>query len=252
MKCDDSRDLLIEYSLGQLSPQASAMVRQHLDEGCDVCSQELAKISESWAHLAATLEPVQPSAEVERRLLAMIRGELAAPVPRPAKKRRERVWPYVLAASLLGIATALIAWQTTSVGPMLAGHSGAAPADTWGLPQIHPSNGGFQTVSLMPIGKSSGVRLTVIRNEQTREWHVVGTGLPVGTEDKILQIWFENTDGKFVRAKNLAVDDAGRGGVILEVSAEVEKEIATVLLTAETSTEAESPSDSVLFQATLK
>jgi hypothetical protein len=252
MKCDDSRDLLIEYSLGQLSPQASAMVRQHLDEGCDVCSQELAKISESWAHLAATLEPVQPSAEVERRLLAMIRGELAAPVPRLAKPSRPRVWPYVLAASLLGIATALVAWQTTSVGPMLAGHSEAAPPDTWGIPQAHPSNGEFQTVSLLPIGKPSGVRLNVIRNEQTREWHVVGTGLPADTEGQVLQIWFENTDGKFMRAKNLAVDDTGRGGVILEVSADVEKSIAAVLLSVETSTEAESPSDSVLFNAKLK
>jgi hypothetical protein len=252
MKCDDSRDLLIEYSLGQLSPQASATMRQHLDEGCDVCSQELAKISESWADLAATLVPVQPSAEVERRLLAMIRGELAAPAPRPAKPSRPRVWPYVLAASLLGIATASIVWQTTSIGPMLAGHSDAAPPDTWGIPQAHPSNGGFQTVSLLPIGKPSGVRLTVIRNEQTREWHVIGTGLPVGTEDKILQIWFENTDGKFLRTKDLAVDDAGRGGVILEVPADVEKSIAAVLLSVETSTEAESPSDSVLFNAKLK
>jgi anti-sigma factor RsiW len=117
MKCDDSRDLLIEFTLGQLSAEDCAMVRQHLDEGCDVCSLELAKITESWVHLAATLEPVQPSAEVERRLLAMIRGELPAPALRPAKPRREmRVWPSVLAASLLGIATALATWELTPVG----------------------------------------------------------------------------------------------------------------------------------------
>jgi hypothetical protein len=252
MKCQECQELLGEFSLGQLSPEVTAMVRQHLGEGCNVCSQELTKISESWAHLAATLEPVQPSAEVERRLLAMIRGEMPAPTPRQQKENHPRVWPYVLAASLLGIATALVVWQTTPVGPMLAGTSGSAPHDTWSIPQSHPSSSGFQTVSLQPIGKPSGVQLTIIRNEKTHEWHVIGTGLPAESDGKVLQFWFENADGQFSRSSSLAVDADGRGGVIWDVSEDVEKAISAVLLSIEDSSEASSPSNAVLFHAKLK
>lgn len=252
MKCNDSKGVLIEYSLGQLRPEVSLMVRQHLDEGCDVCSQELAKISESWAHLAATLEPVQPSAEVERRLLAMIRGELPAPAPRSVRRDISRIWPYALAASLLGISTALVVWKMTPASSMLAGISEMAPSDTWAIPQANPSNGGFQTVSLQPIGKPSGVRLTIIRNEKTHEWHVLGTGLTFETKGQVLQFWFEKSGGEFVRSSNLVVDVAGRGGVILEVPADFEKTVFAVLLSAEDSPEADSPSDTVLFHARLK
>jgi hypothetical protein len=239
MKCEECQELLTEFSLGQLKPEVSAMVRQHLGEGCDVCSKELSRITESWAHLAATLEPVQPSAEVERRLLAMIRGE----VP---------VWPYMLAASLLGIATALVVWQTTPLGPMLAGNLEVVPPDAWAIPQAQPSAKGFQTVSLQPIGRPSGVRLNVIRNVQTHEWHILGTGLPLESEGKVLQFWFEKPDGKFVRSSSFAVDAEGRGGGIIEVSEDVEKSIVAVLLSVEISAEAETPSDTVLFHAKLK
>lgn len=252
MKCHECQELLGEFSLGQLSPEVTAMVRQHLGEGCNVCSQELSKISESWAHLAATLEPVQPSAEVERRLLAMIRGEMPAPAPRPQKKNRERVWPYVLAASLLGITTALVVWYKTPLGPMLADTSENTPTDTWAIPQSHPSSSGFQTVSLQPIGKPSGVRLTIIRNEKTHEWHIIGTGLPAEADGKVLQFWFEKADGQFLRSSSLSVDAGGRGGVILEVPADVEKTISAVLLSVEDSSEAQSPSDTFLFHAKLK
>jgi hypothetical protein len=252
MKCEECQELLTEFSLGQLKPEVSAMVRQHLGEGCDVCSKELSRITESWAHLAATLEPVQPSAEVERRLLAMIRGEVPVPAPRSAKKNGERVWPYMLAASLLGIATALVVWQTTPLGPMLAGNLEVVPPDAWAIPQAQPSAKGFQTVSLQPIGRPSGVRLNVIRNVQTHEWHILGTGLPLESEGKVLPFWFEEPDGKFVRSSSFAVDAEGRGGGIIEVSEDVEKSIVAVLLSVEISAEAETPSDTVLFHAKLK
>jgi hypothetical protein len=94
--------------------------------------------------------------------------------------------------------------------------------------------------------------LAVIRNEQTREWHMVGTGLPVPNDGEVLQIWLEDSSGEFMRSQRLKVDKGGRGGVIFDVSEEIQKNLAAVLLSLETTSNSMTPSDSVLFHAKLK
>jgi len=261
MNCEESKELLAEFSLGQLDPGRMNEVREHLHEGCAVCAKELTEIVEAWARLATNLEPVKPSPEVESKLLAMIRGEIAPPVELSRQhtenatdvRESSRLKAYVLAASLLGVAAGLVAWNFTSLGRTLVQIEGpAAPQENWGIPQPNGAESGFQTVALEPLAETNGLRLTAVVNQQTEEWHIVGTGLPAAKAGDVFRIWFETKSGEF-RGTTLPVDKAGKGGLVVGMPAAEQADLASLWLTVEASAETERPSsDNVLFHASIK
>ncbi len=260
MNCDESQELLLEFSLGQLDPGRMNEVREHLHEGCAVCGKELTEIVEAWSRLATNLEPVKPSPEVESKLLAMIRGEIAPPGElsrqhvRNTSDSREnsRLKAFILAASLLGVAAGLIAWNFTNLGRTLAQvERSAAPQENWGVPRPNGAETGFQTVSFEPLAETKGLRLTAIVNRQTEEWHIVGTGLPTAKAGNVFRIWFETKSGDF-RRTTLPVNKAGKGGLVVAMPAAEQADLASLWLTVETSAETHRPSDNVLFHASIK
>ena len=260
MNCDESQELLLEFSLGQLDPGRMNEVREHLHEGCAVCGKELTEIVEAWARLATNLEPVKPSPEVETKLLAMIRGEIAPPVELGRQhaenatdvRESSRLKAYVLAASLLGVAAGLVVWNFTSVGRALAQiKEPVAPQENWGVPRPNGAGLGFQTVSFEPLAETKGLRLMAVVNQQTEEWHIVGTGLPAAKAGDVFRIWFETKSGKF-RGATFPVDQTGKGGLVITMSAAEQADLASLWLTVETSAETDRPSDNVLFHASIK
>ena len=197
MICADRRELLVEYSLGHLDASRAREVREHIQGGCEMCARELAEIEDSWATMAANLEPVAPSPEIEARLLAMIRGEVVPSVARsvdakPSSNRRSRVLVYVLAASLAGVAAATLAMKFTPLSPMLAQQQAEdRAAATWGqIPSQHTTSG-FQTVALNTIAEKRGVHVSVVMIPQSKEWHVIATGLPALEEGESFHVWLE-------------------------------------------------------------
>jgi hypothetical protein len=256
MKCHDSRELLIEYSLGQLDPARTSEVRAHLAKGCAVCAEQLAEIQDSWASLAASLEPVPPSPAVEKKLLAMIRGEIAPPVEltnRQEHRERSRLLAYVLAASLVGIAAGVVVWNFTPLGTQFTGREVAvAPADAWGAPNGNADQPGFQTVALEPIAEQKGVQVAIVMNQATRQWHVIGSGLPEVATGEHYQLWLETKSKQFLPVEQLTVDHNGHGGVIIDLPEEHAEQLAGVWLTIEKAEEPGRPSEQVLFHAAIK
>ena len=256
MKCHDSRELLIEYSLGQLDPARTSEVRAHLAKGCPVCAEQLAEIQNSWASLAAGLEPVSPSPGVEQKLLAMIRGEIAPPVEltnRQEHRERSRLLAYVLAASLVGIATGVVVWNFTPFGTQFTGRDVVvAPANAWGVPDGSADKPGFQTVALEPIAEQKGVQVAIVMNQATRQWHVIGSGLPEVATGEHYQLWLETKSKQFLPVEHLTVDHNGHGGVIIDLPKEHANQLAGVWLTVEKVEEPAQPSQQVLFHAAIK
>lgn len=254
MNCQDSRELLIEYSLGQLDPARTSEVHAHLAKGCAVCAEQLTEIQNSWASLAAGLEPVSPSPEVEKKLLAMIRGEVAPVVElaaREERRKRTRLLTYILAASLAGVAAGVVVWNLTPLGTQFAGREVAvAPPDAWGAPTADQS--GFQTVALEPIAEQKGVQVAIVMNQATRQWHVIGSGLPAITKDEHYQLWLETKSEQFLPVKQLAVDAEGHGGVIVDLPDELTAPLAGVWLTVEKSEKPTRPTEPILFHAAIK
>jgi hypothetical protein len=261
MNCTDSRELLIEYSLGQLDPNTADQVRRHLAGGCTACATALAEIAETWASLAADLEPVKPSIEVEKKLLAMTRSAAAPPlklaldrsIAKPVPPHSSRVLGYVLAASLVGISAAVIAWRFTPLGPMFAlRETGPLSQETWGAPRQNQSDTGFQTVALEPVAESPGVRLWVVINQRMHEWHVLAAGLPLTVDGEINQIWLETRTGSFEKPATITVNKSGTAGVIIDLAQTNPAELAALWLTRETTADRVRPSENVLFHATIK
>jgi len=83
-------DELIEmYALGALLPDERANVEQHLAR----CPRCRALVEEAWDAVTAiprALEPVSPSPQMKRRLMARIDADLASTTPRPALLRTLR------------------------------------------------------------------------------------------------------------------------------------------------------------------
>ncbi|MDZ4658679.1 MAG: hypothetical protein SH868_13970 [Bythopirellula sp.] len=253
MNCEASRELLIEYSLGQLDASRTTEVRSHLGEGCHVCAEKLREIEETWTGFAASLEPVKPSPAVEQKLLAMIRGQVAPPAELPAERvsstQQSRLAAFVLAASLVGIAAGVLAWRFAPVGEQ---NLAVAPAEEWGTPSSQPEGTGFQTVALQPIAEKQGVHLSVVMNQAADQWHVIGMGLPDIADGEFYQFWLETKAGAFKHAAKLPVDKNGKGGVIVDLSDTERAELASVWLTREDSATSQRPSDIVLFHAAVK
>jgi anti-sigma factor RsiW len=75
------------YALDALSPNETRQVRDHLPT-CIKCRDEVARMREAAAVLAYTVEPVEPPAELRRKVLERSRSESAEPsgirlVPEP-------------------------------------------------------------------------------------------------------------------------------------------------------------------------
>jgi hypothetical protein len=255
MSCAASRELLIEYSLGELDTNRARDVREHLQGGCEMCAKELAEIDESWARMAATLKPVSPSPEVEAKLLAMIRGTLPAVTKSEVKvsRQRSRVAAHALAASLIGIAAGWWGANYTPLAGMLARQQpDDDTAETWGAAPGPRSTAGLQTVALNTIAEKGGVRVSVVVAPRTKEWHVIAKGLPAIEDGEKLQLWLEKKSGEFSKAAVLPPQKAGRAGVVVDMDEMNIADLAAVWLTQEAVEVPARPSEVVLFRAAIR
>jgi anti-sigma-K factor RskA len=107
----EARELLALHALGALEEGDTSAVASHV-EGCRGCRAELAELQATAAELARASEPVSPSAEVTRRILAAADRESGRPAARralppapPSGTRARRSWRLVpIAAGIVGIA----------------------------------------------------------------------------------------------------------------------------------------------------
>lgn len=255
MNCDDCREMLIEYSLGQLESSRAEEVERHLKGGCAVCAERLAELTEAWKRLTMDLKPVTPSPAVESKLLAMIRGDVPPPVEAGSRggiegTSRSRIAGFVLAASLAGVVLGVVLWRSTPLGMFLATRSKVEPpATSWGTPSGDDS-AAFQTVAFEGVTEKRGVHVSIVANNKTHEWHVVATGLPVLKEQEKFQLWAKSPEGEFSRLAEIPVKSKGRGGTVAVV--ENPKTVAELRLTVESNDSTTEPSDEMLFQAKVK
>jgi anti-sigma-K factor RskA len=82
MNCDERRDLLLLRSLGALTPEEEAELRDRLAQECPPLAEVEAEIDATLAQIAGGLPPVPPSPEARAAFLARL---AAAPRPRPAE-----------------------------------------------------------------------------------------------------------------------------------------------------------------------
>lgn len=72
MKCDQLEDLILFHAGGVADSEESRAVLEHLASGCARCAGRLAEAEAALASLSLTVDPVTPSPDVKRRLMAKV------------------------------------------------------------------------------------------------------------------------------------------------------------------------------------
>jgi anti-sigma-K factor RskA len=109
-------ELLAAYALGVADEDEVRQVEAHLAE-CEVCREELVHWRRSTEALAASAEPMEPSAGVRERLMAEVGGAPAPSAERaPAEAAGRRRAPLRLAAviAVAALALAALGWGISS------------------------------------------------------------------------------------------------------------------------------------------
>ncbi|QEG36594.1 anti-sigma factor [Bythopirellula goksoeyrii] len=260
MNCEDRKDLLLEYALGQLNPSAEAEMRNHLDGGCKVCSRELAEISAAWASLGVSLDSVDVPLSVEKRIMSKILSDanqsstvsIKETVVLPERSNEQTlqrsIMPYVLAASLLGAVTAALCWKLLPEGIDVAS---SPKQETWGDAALEPNSPGFHTVGLKPLASKEGITLSIVRNEAVKQWHVLAAGLPATDPKSVVQLWAELKSGDFVRLASLPVSEHRTASAVIDLT-EGSSEYSGLWLTVEDTDSEAHPGDNVLFRGIIE
>jgi hypothetical protein len=125
MSCEERRDAILFWVMGQLEPGPAEELRLHVSGGCAACAAHLAEARELELGLLLAPLPAEPPDSLRRRLVERIAGARAE-VPRLAPARRLRARVAAIAAAL---AVALAAGYR--LGGARSGDStgSAAPAD---------------------------------------------------------------------------------------------------------------------------
>jgi anti-sigma-K factor RskA len=75
MNCDQLREHYELYALGIAEEPERGEIRDHLNQGCEVCGAGVKRALETVALLGASAPPAQPSSQLRRRILASVGGE---------------------------------------------------------------------------------------------------------------------------------------------------------------------------------
>jgi anti-sigma factor ChrR (cupin superfamily) len=76
---DDLRELASLYTLGALPEEETAAYEAHLNQGCQVCRDEVASFREMTGAIALTADPLAPRRELRQRLMKTISMALQPP-----------------------------------------------------------------------------------------------------------------------------------------------------------------------------
>ncbi|HVR96699.1 MAG TPA: anti-sigma factor [Thermoanaerobaculia bacterium] len=223
-------EMLPAYALGALDGEELRELEAHLP-GCDECRRLLRGWEDDLEQLAAAAPPLEPSAEVRRRILG---ATGAAPAAIPARsepvRRRSQAWVWLpLAAALALLVVGLarqarlqgeierlqgerdqLAQQVTALDQQLVVARGEAQRMAEALSVINaPGGRAVRLAGLGPTPEAFGH--TFIDPERGRALFYAAR-LPELAPDKDYQLWFF-ADGKPVPAGVFDVDTNGNGSV---------------------------------------
>ena len=182
------------YALGALPALEAQVFERHL-MACELCQDELRRLTEAVEALPRSVPPHEPPASLRASLMEQVRAE-AAPPPAPARERWRFSLPRLRPAMAWAAAAVLIAAVCAGYGVSQlggdddGGRTLQAQVDMQRLPQ------GSATLSV-PEDDASG---SVLRVE----------GLPDPGDERVYQVWVER-DGEVEPASIFDVDGSGAG-----------------------------------------
>lgn len=234
-------ELLPAYALGALDGDERREIEEHIAAGCSECRRQLPLWQGDLEELAASVPPVEPSAETRQRILRLAGQGDAAPAvpfpvaphaPQPVRVQTPR-WLPLAAAVLLAVAVwgvwqqarlrseaeslrterARLAEQVAALDRRLAEVRGDNErlAETLSLITAPGARG----VQLAGLGSSPGAVGHAFVNPQQRKAILYAFGLPSLPPGKTYELWWIAA-GRPVPAGTFRVDEHGSARMLVE------------------------------------
>jgi hypothetical protein len=227
MNCKECQNLLAEYAIDTLEPNAQRRVATHLSNGCVDCREQLREINEAWATLTDTLSTAAPPASLKQELLSRVKADQ---MPRlssemesvlPAKGNAETTLirtrsalafsPYI-AASLIGILAGYwFASNAPSSSTKLVQEYHAHISESqrlFGKDQVY-------LASLQFSEKQPGGEGHLVEDAVTRQLHCYAFGLGELAEGAVFRLWFVSSEDEWQPVGDLKIQPGGLGIAVL-------------------------------------
>jgi hypothetical protein len=259
ISCEQCRDELALYALGQREVAQEAAMREHF-AACPVCRQELAEIEAAWAALPLTLEPAAPTRELFDRVLERIgrrtTKSVAEPVPSSRRlSRHERILSYVVAASvLLALTVGYVRLRWPNEDDAAARRSVEKLAERLGnLQQMERllKSDRVRLVSLHRPETPASAQAYVVWDMAAGQWHFYASDLPAPPAGKQYQLWARDKDGRLVPGPAFNVDAQGLGSAVVDMPQLDPQAAAKAVVTLEPVGGSKEPTGKVYLEATL-
>ena len=253
----DGQELAALYALGALSQQEARAFEAHLNEGCQICFEELAQFSSVVGQLGTAVDPVSPPAYVRDLLAVRIEKEISdaapsasvirfpekqPPVQRTPVQGRSgfsRVLPWAAAAVLLvALAYTFTSWRSDRQSLRAALEQERAQASEIAsqtanlkeglarktalseeLVEINSvlSSPQWRLIPLAGLDPAPNSSARVYWDVQSNRW-VVSADLPPIPDGKVYQLWFVTPTAK-ISAGLIKPDKTGHGFAVVQVPA---------------------------------
>lgn len=234
-------ELLPAYALGALDGEELREIEEHIATGCPECRRQIPLWQSDLEALAASVDPVEPSAETRERILRLADGPRsvaptpfpAAPRPLPARSQPPR-WLALAAAVLLAVAVwgvwqqarlrteaeslraerARLAEQVAALDRRLAEAQGDNERLAETLSLITAP--GARAVQLAGLGSNPGAVGHTFINHSQKKAIVYAFGLAALPADKTYELWWIDAGGRPVPAGTFNVDANGSARVLVD------------------------------------
>ena len=266
ISCQQCRDELAEYALGQSDAAYAASVQEHL-RACADCRRELAEVEQAWSALPATLAPTKAPPRLFDQVLARIdyppgvaspRAEILAeaagdahPGPHFQPSRRERILSYILAASVLvGLSAGY--YRLLHPGDAQTRQSVQNFAERLGnLQQLERlmRSENVRVVSFKQTESPDGVEAYLLWDMAAGQWHFFAK-LPPAPAAKTYQLWAAADDGRMLAGPTFETS-AGVGGVLFDLPAMTSHPASKAIVTLEPAGGSQQPSGKTVLEAAL-
>ena len=275
INCESCRELLPEFSLGELDPRDQKKVKFHLRQ-CRDCAVELAEYRRIWSVLPLALDPVDPPESVRTLVMDRVRKSprverstrrdrsLTPERPQRTRSNRDRRWQrYLLAALILVclfVARSYFADDGTNQELLFANNPTINErvvnvAASTGFANKKDGNRWHKNFIYVRFAKgkafdSAGVEAEgyAILNRLTERCHFFANNLgESGSGD--FKLWLEGADGTILDSTKLVVREFGNTRCSLYLPSN--QAFARALITRETDASSRFPSSEVVFEAIL-
>ena len=227
----DIADKLEAYALGQLTPQESREVDEHLRE-CATCAHELLELDSVLSGIGESVTPVVPSAAVRSRVLASVAVEAQEPARHERRvgvveQPKRRVWVPLAAAAILVLAVGGVALRIDQSRRALADEvtqTRAVNDELMKRVQLYAGQTDL-ALSILTAGDMREIALTGTEAAAAaaaraywspgRGLLVVADRLPAAPSGRIYQVWIIEKDKQPTSAGLLGDQSSGRGMLIV-------------------------------------